>query len=54
MPLFFLHIRDGVSFISDPDGSCLPDIPRRQALESARELIIQSIIGRTPRHRSTL
>lgn len=46
MPQFFFHVRDGVSLISDPDGSCLPDVAAAQteAILCARELMSQSII----------
>ena len=47
MPLYFLHLRDSVSFIPDPEGSCLPDVAaaRTEAILSARELMSHSIIG---------
>jgi len=47
MPRFFLHVRDGVDLITDPDGSCFPDIgsARAEAILSARELMSQSILG---------
>src|SRR5262245_58943067 len=58
MTLFFFHVRDGLDFICDPDGSCFPDVvfAKSEAIHSARELMRQSIIRslRTPRHRSTL
>jgi len=46
MPGFFLHVRDGVSFIPDPDGSCLLDVAaaRAEAILCARGLMSQSII----------
>jgi hypothetical protein len=46
MPLYFLHLRDGLTFISDPDGSCLHDAAaaRTEAILSARELMSQSIL----------
>jgi hypothetical protein len=46
MPLFFLHVRDGATFIRDPEGSHLPDIAsaRAEAIQSARELMSQSIL----------
>jgi len=47
MPLFFLHVRDGLHLIVDPDGSCLPDLAaaKTEAVLSARELMSQSIVG---------
>jgi hypothetical protein len=42
MPQFFFHVRDGVSFISDP-RSCLPDVAVAQTRH--RELMSQSVIG---------
>jgi len=46
MPQFFFHVRDGVPFIPDPDGSCLLDVAAAQAeaILCARELMSQSII----------
>jgi hypothetical protein len=46
MPLFFLHVRDGVHLILDLDRSCLPDLAAAQAeaVLSARELTSQSIV----------
>ena len=46
MPLFFLHLRDGSGLISDPDGSCFPDVvfAKSEAIHSARELMSQSVI----------
>jgi hypothetical protein len=43
---FFLHVRDGPDLISDPDGSCFPDVDfaKSEAILSARELMSQSII----------
>jgi len=47
MPLFFLHVRDGVHLILDPDGSWLSDLAAAQteAVLSARELMSHSIVS---------
>lgn len=41
MPLFYLHVRDGVDEMLDPDGSDMPDLnaARNSALAGARELL---------------
>ena len=46
MRLFFLHVRDGSELISDPEGSCFPDVvvAKSEAIHSARELMSQSVI----------
>lgn len=48
MPLFFLHVRDGDRLIHDPDGSFLHDLEaaRSEAIASARELMVQSIVDK--------
>jgi len=48
MPLFFLHVRDGDRLIRDPDGSVFHDLEaaRREAIESARELMASGIVDR--------
>jgi hypothetical protein len=48
MPLFYFHLRDGTKLIRDPEGVRLPDIAsaRAEAVQSARELMSQSITGR--------
>lgn len=41
MPRYYLHVRDGVDEMLDPDGSDLPDLDaaRESALAGARELL---------------
>ena len=48
MPFFFLHIRDGDQLIRDPDGTFLHDLEaaHSEAIESARELMAHSIVGK--------
>jgi len=46
MPLFFLHLWDGVRLIRDPDGSFHDHLEgaRNEAIESARELMAAGIL----------
>ena len=43
MPRYYFHIRSSDGFITDPDGSDLPDLAaaRKEAEKSARDLLAQ-------------
>lgn len=47
MPLFFLHIRNGLGFIEDEEGSELPDheAARIKAVRGARSIIAEEVLG---------
>lgn len=45
MPLYFLHIRDGVHLIEDPDGSDLPNVEAAysEAVANARDILASKV-----------
>jgi hypothetical protein len=46
MRVYFLHVRDGYKFISDPAGCVFRDLEsaRSEAIESARELMAEGLL----------
>jgi hypothetical protein len=46
MHLYFLNIRDGTDFTSDPEGSSLPtmEAARELAIESARQMMSEAVL----------
>ena len=47
---YFLHVRDGLDLVRDPDGEELEDVAaaRHEAIETARHLMAQSLLDNEP------
>ena len=50
MPLYFLHIREGVDLLLDPEGSNHPSLEaaRAEAIDGARQLISEAVLTGSP------